>query len=99
MAVLLAESPSCGERRFLAASACGEHRRRIVRHYDAPIAAGGDDASSGAPLAEFLLEGLPHCRSEVRTRIADPSGDVVGHDAADESLAVAGARDRHHIVA
>ena len=58
MAVLLAKCPSCGERRVRAGTARGEHRRRIVRHDDAAIAADGDDTSCGAALGEFLLEGL-----------------------------------------
>src|SRR5258708_34280435 len=98
MAGLLAKCPSCGERRFLAASACGEHRRRIVRHDDAPVAPDGDDASSGAALAEFLLEGLPVCRSEVRARIADPGCDFVGHYAPDEGLSGACPRYRPYII-
>src|SRR3984957_8015451 len=99
MAVLRPESPSCRQRRFWTGTACGEHGRRIVRHDYAAVATDGDEASGGAALGEFMLEGPPDRLGEIRVGVADPSGDVVRYDAADECLAVSGTRDRHDIVA
>src|SRR3984957_8811443 len=46
-----------------------------------------------------MLEGPPDRLGEIRVGVADPGGDVVRYDAADECLAVSGTRDRHDIVA
>src|SRR5205823_5052516 len=75
-----------------------EHADAVEIHGDVPASVHGDHAPFASRAAQLLVYELAHRLRKRQVPVLHQRADVMGHDLADEELALSGARDRAGVI-